>query len=112
MKTPLFLKLNAIALVALLGVISLMSFGQKEKGNEKVAEDTTYFYNSEEMDEFDFRETGHWTTNELIGSVGCQTSGARPCKVIVPEGYSLSDVLGSKNNAQVLDISVNRKLAP
>ena len=58
-----------------------------------------------------FHNVNNWTTAES-GSAGCVTSGERPCKVIVPDGSSLSTVLGSKTNAQVLDISIQRKLEP
>ncbi|OWK72890.1 hypothetical protein CBW16_11615 [Flavobacteriaceae bacterium JJC] len=78
---------------------------------EKKANDTAYFYNSDDMSEGAFHNVSNWTTSTSAG-IGCVTSGVRPCKVIVPENSSLSDVLGSKDNEEVLDISVNRKSAP
>ena len=36
----------------------------------------------------------------------------RPCKVTVPEGSTLSSVLGSKTNSQVLAISQGYRPAP
>ena len=107
MKMQTFLKTNALAIMALLFAGSIMSF----KIAEDKAADQNFYYISEDMSEGAFHDVNNWTSAES-GSTGCVTSGERPCKVIVPDGSSLSTVLGSKTNAQVLDISIQRKLEP
>lgn len=107
MKFNQFLKINAVAIAAVMFTGAVMSF----KMAEKKAADQTFYYISEDMNEGAFHTTANWT-NSAGGSAGCVTSGDRPCKVIVPEGSSLSSVLASKTNAQVLTIAVQRKLAP
>lgn len=107
MKIKQFLKTNAIAIVAIFFTVATMSF----KMAENKAADQNFYYISEDMNEGAFHNVSNWTTAES-GSTGCVTSGERPCKVIVPDGSSLSTVLGSKTNAQVLDISIQRKLEP
>lgn len=78
---------------------------------ESKAADTAYYYNSEDMSEGAFHNVSNWTTSSSAG-IGCVTSGFRPCRVNVPENSTLGDVLGSKDNEEVLNISVNRKSAP
>lgn len=107
MKMKTFLKTNALAIMALLFAGSIMSF----KIAEDKAADQNFYYISEDMSEGAFHNVNNWTTNES-GSTGCVTSGERPCKVVVPDGNTLSSVLGTKTNAQVLDISIQRKLEP
>ena len=107
MKTIKFLQTHFLLAAALLTAGVTMSF----KMTEKKADDTAYFYNSDDMSEGAFHTVGNWTTSPSA-EIGCVTSGVRPCKVIVPENSSLADVLGSKDNQEVLDISVNRKSAP
>ena len=107
MKMKTFLKTNALAIMALLFAGSIMSF----KIAEDKAADQNFYYISEDMSEGAFHDVNNWTRAES-GSTGCVTSGERPCKVIVADGSSLSTVLGSKTNAQVLDISIQRKLEP
>lgn len=108
MKTITFLRRHFLVAIALLTAGVTMSFKMAEK--EKV-DDTAYFYISEDMNEGAFHDVDNWTTL-ISGEVGCITSGERPCRVNVPANSTLGDVLGSKNNEEVLDISVNRKLAP
>ncbi|OPB71135.1 hypothetical protein [Elizabethkingia meningoseptica] len=107
MRFNQILKANAVAIAAVIFSGAVMSF----KVMEKKAADQTFYYISEDMNEGAFHNTANWT-NSASGSAGCVTSGDRPCKVIVPEGSSLSSVLGSKTNSQVLGIAVQRKLAP
>ena len=107
MKMQSFLKTNALAIMALIFAGSLMSFKLAENNTE----DQNFYYISEDMSEGAFHDVNNWTSAES-GSTGCVTSGERPCRVIVPDGSSLSTVLGSKTNAQVLDISIQRKLEP
>lgn len=111
MKIKQFLKTNLVAIAALLFTVSIMSFKLAESKLADKAADQNFYYISEDMSEGAFHTVGNWTTSEG-GSAGCVTSGARPCKVIVPDGSSLSSVLGSKTNAQVLAISIQRKLEP
>ena len=56
------------------------------------------------MSEGAFHDVNNWTSAES-GSTGCVTSGERPCKVIVPDGSSLSTVLGSKTKATFTTIA-------
>ncbi|MBF8457240.1 hypothetical protein IV494_08595 [Kaistella sp. G5-32] len=107
MKTFKFLKINFMLVVALLTAGITMSFKLAEKNSA----DTAYYYISEDMSEGSFHNVNNWTTASS-GGADCVTTGDRPCKVIVPENSSLGSVLGSKNNSQVLAISVNRKLEP
>ena len=107
MNIQSFLKTNALAIMALIFAGSLMSFKLAENNTA----DQNFYYISEDMTEGAFHDVNNWTSAES-GSTGCVTSGERPCRVIVPDGSSLSTVLGSKTNAQVLDISIQRKLEP
>lgn len=107
MKHLQLIKTHFMLAAALLTAGVTMSF----KVADQKADDTAYFYNSDDMSEGAFHTVGNWTTSPSA-EIGCVTSGVRPCKVIVPENSSLADVLGSKDNQEVLDISVNRKSAP
>jgi hypothetical protein len=106
MKMKTFLKTNALAIMALLFAGSIMSF----KIAEDKAADQNFYYISEDMSEGAFHDVNNWTTANRKHRM-C-TTGERPCKVVVSDGNTLSSVLGTKTNAQVLDISIQRKLEP
>ncbi|MDV4042954.1 hypothetical protein CMT37_08955 [Elizabethkingia anophelis] len=107
MKLNSLLKTNAIAIAAIMFAGTAMSF----KIAEKNAADQTFYYVSENMSEGSFHNAGNWNTSNS-DNINCSTTRVRPCKITVPEGSTLSDVLGSKTNDQVLDISEGYKPAP
>lgn len=107
MKTISFLRNHFLVAIALLTAGVTMSFKMAEERDA----DTAYYYNSDDMSEGAFQNVSNWTTSNSA-EIGCSTSGVRPCKLIVPQNSSLVDVLESKDNQQVLDISASRKSAP
>lgn len=107
MKTLSFLKTNIMLATALLTVGITMSFKMAESNVDA----TVHYYVSEDMSEGAFRNTANWSTvNE--DEVACGTVQIRPCKITVANGSSLSAVLGSKTNSQVLGISEGFKPNP
>lgn len=103
MKIKQFLKINAIAILAVMFTGSIMSFKLWEKKSAPI----TYFYNSTNITAGAFANPSHWqTTND---GVSCEDDGERPCSIVVPDGQTLSGVLAGKNNVQVLSMSPNRK---
>lgn len=102
MKLNTFIKTNAMAIVAIIFAGSLMSFKVIEKKVNTF--DQIYFYDSSNMAEGEFRKVGNWNLLENQ-SISCETTRVRPCKITVHGGQTLSGILGSKNNSQVLDIS-------
>lgn len=101
MKLNSFLKTHAVAIAAVLFAGGVMSFKTMEK---KAA--TTYFYNSSDTSDNAFSDVSHWGTTN---SETCITGGERPCRIVVPDGQTLSSMLSGKNNDQVLDIALQRK---
>ena len=97
MKTLQFLKINFMLVVALLTAGITMSF----KMAENRAVDTVYYYNSSDVSEGSFATVGNWSSSI---SPSCLSTGARPCKMSVPSGSSLTAQIGGKTNAQVLAI--------
>ena len=97
-----FLKINAIAILAVMFTGSIMSFKLWEKKSVPV----TYFYNSSDITAGAFANTSHWQTTNASA---CEDEGERPCSIVVPDGQTLSGVLSGKNNDQVLSMSTNRK---
>lgn len=97
MKFNQFLKINAVAIAAVMFTGATMSF----KIIEKKAEETQFYYNSSDVTEGSFSDVNKWTEGT---SPSCLVSGDRPCKMIVPEGSSLNDQIGGLTNAQVLAI--------
>jgi hypothetical protein len=58
-----------------------------------------------------FRNVDNWSTTN--NSVGCVSEVPElPCKITLPDNVSLGTVLGSKSNAEVLDISEGYKPEP
>ncbi|MCZ2336997.1 MAG: hypothetical protein LC127_02140 [Chitinophagales bacterium] len=102
MKTLKFLKINFMLIVALLTTGITMSFKMVKEKNAS----TTYFYNSNDTSSNAFAQVSHYGTTNLED---CITEGDRPCKIIVPEGQTLSNMLSGKNNSQVLAIASQRK---
>lgn len=102
MKLNSFLKTHAVAIAAVIFAGGVMSFKTMEK---KAA--TSYFYNSNSTAPGAFANPNNYGTSN---SGGCITNGSRPCEISVPDDSSLDDVLSGKNNTQVLNMSINRKL--
>ena len=107
MKLIQFLKVNALAIAAVIVAGTTMSFKMAEKRNAP----QTFYYNSTDTNPGDFHMVSNWSTTDNPEDP-CFTKGERPCKVIVPDGSTLSTVLGSKTNAQVLAIAIDRKATP
>lgn len=97
MKNITFIKTNMMLAAALLTAGVTMSYKVAE---EKAAE-TVYYYNSNDVSEGAFATVGNWSSSI---SPSCLTSGNRPCKMVVPDGTSLSDQIAGKTNDEVLDI--------
>ncbi|WP_139418565.1 hypothetical protein [Chryseobacterium mulctrae] len=97
MKFNQFLKMNAVAIAAVMFTGALMSF----KIAEKKAEPMQYFYNSSSVATGAFSQVSNWT--EGVGS-GCVTTGNKPCTITVPDGQDLIDVIGGLTNSEILDI--------
>lgn len=102
MKFNQFLKINAVAIAAIMFTGALMSF----KIAEKKAAPMQYFYNSSSVAAGAFSNVSNWA--EGAGS-GCVTTGNKPCKITVPEGQDLIDVIGGLTNGEVLDINPTEK---
>ena len=102
MKTLKFLQNNFLLAAALLTAGITMSF----KMAEKDAAATTYYYNSSDISANAFADISHWVTTN---AESCLTEGDRPCRIVVPDGQTLSSMLSGKNNDQVLAIAVQRK---
>lgn len=102
MKINQFLKINAVAIAAIMFTGALMSF----KIAEKKAAPMQYFYNSSSVAAGAFSNVSNWA--EGAGS-GCVTTGNKPCKITVPEGQDLIDVIGGLTNGEVLDINPSEK---
>ncbi|MCL8537672.1 hypothetical protein M9991_12435 [Chryseobacterium gallinarum] len=100
------------ALVALIIAGTTMSFNAIGANGAKKAPKAavTYYYISDDMAEGAFKDPVHWNINN--NSEPCESDGKRPCAITVPDGSSLSAVLGSRTNAQVLQISEGFKPAP
>lgn len=107
MKTIHFLRTHFLLAAALLTAGITLSFKMADDKNAA----TVHYYVSEDMSEGAFRNTANWNTvNE--DDVACGTVQIRPCKITVATGSSLSAVLGSKTNSQVLGISEGFKPNP
>lgn len=109
MKRNTILNVSVAVAVFCTAAIGAMSF---KKSDGYHSAEQIFYYNSNNMSEGAFHTVANWTSNATTGSVGCQDSGERPCKVIVPSGSNLSTVLASKSNADVLAIAIDRKAAP
>lgn len=97
MKLNQFLKINVVAIAAIMFTGSVMSF----KIIEKKTADQQFYYNSTDVSEGAFSDVNNW--QEGI-SPSCIVSGDRPCKMIVPEGDNLNSQIGGLTNSQVLAI--------
>ncbi|MGV4415471.1 hypothetical protein [Chryseobacterium sp. T1] len=97
MKINQFLKINAVAIAAIMFTGALMSF----KIVEKKAADKQFYYNSTNTSEGAFSNVNNWVEGT---SPSCLESGNRPCSMIVPEGSDLEDVISGLTNDQVLAI--------
>lgn len=107
MKTLQFLKINFMVVVALLTAGVTMSF--KMADHKPIG--TVHYYVSSDMSAGAFRNVANWST--IDDKVTCgEEEDVRPCKITVQEGTSLSSVLGSKSNPQVLLISEGYKPEP
>ncbi len=108
MKTISFLKKHLIWGMALMIGLVAMSFNSSSKKAEPVKEtkSTTYYYNSTDVNPNAFAVVSHWSTSN---SDMCETDGERPCRIIVPEGQSLSNILAGKDNDGVLAVALGRK---
>lgn len=91
-----FVKTNLVAIAALGIGIATMSF--KTINERKAA--TVYYYISNSTAEGQFHQTANWSVSN--NSESCQNSGARPCKITVPTGSTLSSELGNRTNEDIL----------
>lgn len=105
MKGLAFFKTNLLLVTALLTAALTMSFKQDK------SRATVHYYISEDMSEGAYRNVANWDTVNRDG-VNCGTVQIRPCKITVATGSSLSAVLGSKTNSQVLAVSEGFKPNP
>ncbi|WP_379964473.1 hypothetical protein [Epilithonimonas sp. UC225_85] len=97
MKINQFLKINAVAIAAVMFTGATMSF----KIIEKKAADQQFYYNSTDTSAGAFSQESNWAVG--AGS-SCLTTGNKPCTITVPEGQDLVDVIGGMTNSQVLAI--------
>ena len=102
MKINQFLKINAVAIAAVMFTGSVMSF----KIIEKKAAPMQYFYNSSSVVAGAFSNVSNWA--EGAGSA-CFATGNKPCTITVSEGQDLVDVIGGLTNGEILDINPNEK---
>ena len=101
MKLNTFIKRNAMAIIAIIFAGSLMSF----KVIEKEFAGTYYYYISNT--DSGFNTTAKWDTAN--NNEACSMDGERPCKVLVPEGKTILDVVGGKSDAIILGFSEGHK---
>lgn len=94
MKTIKFLKINLLVIVAVLFASSVMSFNI----HEKKTEGNYHYYNSSSVSSFN--TLSKWDV--MNNSENCISGGERPCKIFVPEGLTLSDVIGGKTDQYIL----------
>ncbi|KMQ65272.1 hypothetical protein ACM39_16445 [Chryseobacterium sp. FH2] len=97
MKLNQILKVNAVAIAAVIFSGAVMSFKVMEK---KVA-DKQFYYNSTSTAEGAFQNVSNWVEGT---SPSCLISGNRPCSMTVPDGSDLGDVISGLTNDQVLAI--------
>lgn len=98
MKFNQFLKINAVAIAAVMFTGSVMSF----KILEKKTAAQQFYYNSPDTSAGAFSQESNWSIVEE--NVSCLTNGNKPCTITVPDGQDLVDVIGGMTNAQVLAI--------
>ena len=94
MKTIKFLKINLVAIVAIVFASTVMSFNT----HEKKIDGNYHYYNSAAVSSFN--TLSKW--NVMNNSENCIAGGERPCKVFVPEGQTLTDVIGGKTDQYIL----------
>ena len=97
MKFNQLLKINAVAIAAIMFTGTLMSF----KIAEKKTAVSQFYYNSTDISEGAFSNVSNWAEGT---SPSCLTSGNKPCSMIVPDGSDLEDVISGLTNEQVLAI--------
>ncbi|MCG2793417.1 MAG: hypothetical protein L6262_07735 [Weeksellaceae bacterium] len=97
MKFNQFLKINAVAIAAVMFTGTVMSF----KMTEKKTDVQQFYYNSTDTSAGAFSQESNWAVG--AGS-SCLTTGNKPCTITVPEGQDLIDVIGGLTNPQVLAI--------
>ena len=107
MKPIQFLKVNALAIAAVIVAGTTMSFKMAEK---QAKETTTFFFYTSTApiaNDHSLADPARWSDTD--SGYSCQTSGNLPCKIEVPEGETIDDVLSGLNNTNVMAISVDRK---
>lgn len=105
MKTIKFLKINLMAIVAILFASTVMSFKLDNQPRERT--DNVYFYVSSDKSEGAFHTVGNWSlTND---AVNCNTGGERPCSITVPSNIALSTYLGAQSNDDIMELSAGTK---
>lgn len=108
MKNFKFLRTYFLLAVALFTTGIALSFKAAEKA--EVQSPTVYHYVSDDMSAGAFSNVSNWST--IDDEVACGSERFRPCAVTIQEGGTLSAVLGSKTNTEVLNISEGYKPAP
>lgn len=109
MKTIKFLKTHFLLAIVLLTAGIMLSFKMEDKA-VMVKAPTIYHYVSDDMNPGAFSNVANWST--VDDEVVCGSVRVRPCAVTIQEGSTLSAVLGTKTNTEVLDISDGFKPAP
>ncbi len=94
MKTIKFLKVNLMAIVAIICVSSIMSFNSPEKKTEG----EYHYYNNSSLSSFN--TLTKWSL--VNDSESCISDGGRPCKIFVPDGQTLDDVIGGKTDPYIM----------
>ncbi|MBU8883851.1 hypothetical protein KSK37_12215 [Kaistella sp. DKR-2] len=99
MKTIHFLRTHFLLMAAILTAGITMSF----KMTEKTTADSIYTYNSDKVTEGSFANTANWMV--VSSAPSCQSTGNRPCNIVVPAGQTLASQIAGLNNSQVLAIN-------
>lgn len=109
MKTIKFLNTHFLLAIVLLTAGVMLSFTMADK-EVVVKASTIYHYVSDDMSPGAFSNVSNWST--IDDEVACGSERFRPCAVTIQEGSTLTAVLGTKTNTEVLNISEGYKPAP
>ena len=109
MKTIKFLNTHFLLAIVLLTAGVMLSFTMADK-EVVVKASTIYHYVSDDMSAGAFSNVSNWST--VDDEVACGSERFRPCAVTIQEGSTLTAVLGTKTNTEVLNISEGYKPAP
>lgn len=108
MKTIKFLKTHFLLAIVLITAGITLSFKMADQAVTKSP--IIYHYVSDDMTPGAFSNVANWNT--VDDEVPCGSERFRPCAITVQENNTLSAVLGTKTNDEVLNISEGFKAAP